>query len=124
MTFPNTPANFLTTGAPPVGGPHPLGLIELTGLQAGRYVLVETTPPPGHVAYPHPIMFEIVPGAPPAGNVVNDVRTVEVLNTPIPQNGFELPLTGGAGTLLFTVIGLALIAGSVVLLVAMRRRSK
>ena len=56
-------------------------------------------------------------------------------NTPNPGFGFvnvtvvnsidvELPLTGGAGTLLFTVLGLVLIGGSVLLLITNRKRQK
>ena len=126
------PANW-PGAANPAAGTHMLitaptgadGLVVVPAiLTAGRYVLVEVASPAGYVLNVEPMTFEIN-----AGNTVQIagtntyVREVAVLNTPT-GGGFELPLTGGAGTILFTIIGLTLIGGSIVLLVAVRKRSK
>ena len=92
----------------------------INGLQAGRYVLVETETPTGYLLLPYPIVIWIDENTANDTGNLDDTLQISVLNSP----DFELPLTGGAGTLLFTIVGLALIGGSVVLLVAMRKRSK
>lgn len=48
------------------------------------------------------------------------VYTVDVENS----SGIQLPITGGTGTVIFTVIGIALMAGAVVLLVFSRKKVK
>ena len=48
------------------------------------------------------------------------VYTVKVKNT----SGIQLPITGGTGTVIFTVVGIALMVGAVVLLVVSRKKSK
>ena len=50
----------------------------------------------------------------------NGVYTVDVAN----NSGIQLPVTGGTGTVIFTVIGIALMAGAVVLLVFSRKKVK
>ena len=121
MTFPSeTLPLFLTTG---INTEQPnLGIINILGLQAGRYVIIEEQAPDGYILNNEPLTFEIVPGA-PEPYMVNHVRVVGVLNSP-EGPGFQLPLTGGAGTIFFTIIGLTLIGGSIVLLIAVRKRSK
>ena len=119
MTFAVPDQNlFLTTGAN-TAQPN-VGIINIPGLQAGRYVIVEEVAPQGYILNPEPMTFEINLGLAPSPNYV---RSVSVLNSP-DGPGFQLPLTGGAGTILFTIIGLTLIGGSIVLLVAVRKRSK
>ena len=48
------------------------------------------------------------------------VFTVRISN----KTGFKLPITGGTGTVIFTVVGIALMVGAVVLLVLSRKKSK
>lgn len=57
------------------------------------------------------------------GNVVSVTmgETVTVENVEI-EESFTLPITGGSGTLLFTIIGIVLIAGAVTLLIVSKKR--
>ena len=48
------------------------------------------------------------------------VYTVKVKNA----SGIQLPITGGTGTVIFTIIGIALVVGAVVLFVVSRKRAK
>lgn len=52
--------------------------------------------------------------------MTDGVYTVKVENT----SGIQLPITGGTGTVIFTVVGIALMVGAVVLLVVSRKKSK
>lgn len=49
----------------------------------------------------------------------NGVYTVDVAN----NSGIQLPVTGGTGTVIFTVIGIALMAGAVVFLIFSRKKA-
>ena len=46
----------------------------------------------------------------------------QLLNTSSTDNGFVLPTTGGAGTLLFSVIGIVLMGAAVVMVVVVGKR--
>ena len=48
------------------------------------------------------------------------VYTVKVSNS----SGIQLPITGGTGTVIFTIIGIALMVGAVVLFVVSRKKAK
>ena len=48
------------------------------------------------------------------------IYTVEVPNS----SGIQLPITGGTGTVIFTIIGIALMAGAVVLFVVSRKKAE
>ena len=48
------------------------------------------------------------------------VYTVKVPNS----SGIQLPITGGTGTVIFTIIGIALMVGAVVLFVISRKKAK
>ena len=76
------------------------------------YWLVETKALDGHQLLAEPIPFEITMSDSSTGFDVTNTKTT---------GGFTLPLTGGTGTLLLTVGGIALLA--TVLVVARRRRS-
>ena len=83
--------------------------------QAGyqTYWLVETKALPGHQLLAEPIEI-----------VIDDnsaTHLTELRNIKTSGSGFELPLTGGAGTALLTIGGIALLA--VVAIVARRRRT-
>ena len=80
------------------------------------YYLVETQAPSGYNLLDSAVKVNFTDA-----NVDNDgVYTVKVPNS----SGIQLPITGGTGTILFTVIGIALMAGAVVLLVISRKKSK
>ena len=73
------------------------GHVVIDGLDAGKYALVETKAPDNYVKSDTPLMLTIKAGIEP--NVVN----VKFANSKIPH-------TGGMGTMLFTVGGMALLA--------------
>lgn len=80
------------------------------------YYLVETQAPSGYNLLKTAVKVNFTDA-----NVDSDgVYTVKVPNS----SGIQLPITGGTGTILFTVIGIALMAGAVVLLVISHKKSK
>ena len=57
--------------------------------------------------------------------VVVDQLTNQVSVTNVKHNvGFQLPMTGGTGTLVFIIVGLAIIGVATVVLVRSHRRSR
>lgn len=81
------------------------------------YYLVETQAPSGYnlLADAVKVNFTDTEVATTAG-----IYTVQVPN----KSGIQLPITGGTGTVIFTVIGIALMVGAVVLFVASRKKTK
>lgn len=73
-------------------------------LKAGDYTLVETKAPNGYEPISDPIPVTVVNGAVSHPTV----KSVENVQKP----AVTLPLTGGAGTLVFTLAGLALVGGA------------
>ena len=122
-----------------------LGVIEVIGLDAGEYILTETTPPEGYNKLAEPIKFTITAetenGHEFAGVAANAltglsitvgegeyaVSTLGTINDgqveTIIENktGATLPETGGIGTTIFYVAGGVLVLLAVVLLVTKRR---
>lgn len=83
------------------------GRLLLTGLIPGTYYLLETAAPTGYRLLPG--LMKVVIG--------DDVIAPHIVDVTVTNDsGFRLPLTGGRGILLFTVVGLALIGGSIILI--------
>lgn len=93
------------------------GTFLVEGLKAGEYVLVETEAPAGFEELVDPIAVTIVAGSVAYPNVY----TIDNVQQP----PFELPLTGGIGTMGFSIAGLALLAlaGASYLLIRQRRQN-
>ena len=104
------------------------GLITIEGLDLGTYILTETKAPSGYELPANPettvtLADENGADGKPDGILNNDTdgtREQTVVNT---KPGV-LPKTGGIGTAVFTVCGIVLMAGAVVLLVCVSRRKK
>lgn len=85
------------------------GIFEVKGLKGGTYYLVETKAPTvngkQYNLLRDPAQFEITKTS------YEDANTMSVLN----NSGLQIPQTGGIGTVIFTVAGLALMATAIVL---------
>ena len=81
------------------------------------YYLVETQAPSGYnlLADAVKVNFTDTDVATTAG-----IYTVQVPN----KSGIQLPITGGTGTVIFTIIGIALMVGAVVLFVVSRKKAE
>lgn len=120
------------------------GILKLSGLDVGDYLLTEVQAPAGYNKLSAPISITIkdeddgvdTPNAGPNGKpeytptsqdgTSNEVEAddgyvpVTVINT----QGFTLPTTGGMGTVLFTAGGVVLMGAGLVLLVVFLRRRR
>ena len=81
------------------------------------YYLVETQAPSG---------YNILDNAVKVNFTAEDVAgTAGIYTVQVPnKSGIQLPITGGTGTVIFTVIGIALMVGAVVLFVVSRKKAK
>lgn len=81
------------------------------------YYLVETQAPSGYNILDNAVKVNFTDAevAATAG-----IYTVQVPN----KSGIQLPITGGTGTVIFTIIGIALMVGAVVLFVVSRKKAK
>ena len=122
------------------------GMAEQKGLSNGIYYLVETKTKEGYNLLKEPVKVELsityTTTTKTEYKTVDGVKTLvkhevtkQVFNngdtaftgtltqTVINKKGFELPLTGGMGTVLFSVIGLALVLAGVIVITASRKKT-
>ena len=120
------------------------GILKLSGLDVGEYLLTEVQAPAGYNKLSAPISITIkdeddgvdTPNAGPNGQpeyttTNQDGASTEVEAddgyvpvTVINTKGFTLPTTGGMGTVLFTAGGVVLMGAGLVLLVVFLRRRR
>lgn len=81
------------------------------------YYLVETQAPSGYNILDNAVKVNFTDAVVAR---TNGIYTVEIENT----SGIQLPITGGTGTVIFTVVGIALMVGAVVLFVVSRKKAK
>ena len=81
------------------------------------YYLVETQAPSGYNILDNAVKVNFIDAEVEA---TDGTYTVKVPN----KSGIQLPITGGTGTVIFTVIGIALMVGAVVLFVVSRKKTK
>ena len=81
------------------------------------YYLVETQAPSGYNLLDNAVKVNFTDADVEA---TDGVYAVEVPNS----SGITLPITGGTGTVIFTIIGIALMAGAVVLFVVSRKKAE
>jgi LPXTG-motif cell wall-anchored protein len=112
--------------------------VIVKGLDEGNYILMETKAPAGYNALAEDILFTIAKiddetaelqfngslcgffdGYDESKQLIeNGIATLRVLNF----KGLTLPSTGGAGILLFTIIGIAIMSTALVLMVVRQRK--
>lgn len=81
------------------------------------YYLVETQAPSGYNILDNAVKVNFTDLD---VSTTGGIYTVEVPNS----SGITLPITGGTGTVIFTIIGIALMAGAVVLFVVSRKKAE
>lgn len=121
------------------------GKLEIRGIDVGIYVLEEITAPDGYVLPTGSITITINDDADGAadGNIDDDstvaktgtiaigdnivrednVISFDVLNVNGDDASFTLPVTGGAGTVMFTIIGILLMGGAAAIIIISKKRS-
>ncbi len=106
------------------------GQLILKGLDAGTWYLKETKAPDSYNLLESPIEVQIVANTDGSTGLLNGtvqnastdnnaLRFLEVAN----DDGFQLPVTGGMGTVIFTAVGVALMGAAIVLvIIAVKKR--
>ena len=111
------------------------GVIEFSGLNVGTYVLREIEAPKGYTLNKDEIEFTIgdedtdgkldsvAEGSKVTNVTTEDGKNTGMVETTITNNkGFNLPSTGGMGTYIFTIGGLVVMAGAVLLIVSSKKK--
>ena len=94
------------------------GYFKVTGLKAGDYQLIETKAPDGYAKLTTPVPFTIAEGSTGVTELDGEKLKDEKGFKQIENKKVTIPQTGGMGTVLFTVVGISLMAGAVI---AMKR---
>lgn len=95
------------------------GLLYITGLDEGIYYLKEINAPSGYNAVDGYTKIEIVQdGSSELLKNGSQYYHLEVEN----KKGIALPPTGGIGTTIFTIVGIVIMAGVVILLISRNRK--
>lgn len=120
------------------------GKFNVLGLDEGTYTLTETKQPEGYALLQNPITFTIAAkNSMPQNDGVGDIEELSIqigTATPVQSEGQDLidgkvkqsigntlsanlPTTGGIGTTIFTIVGIALIVAAAAIMVIRRRNA-
>lgn len=102
------------------------GLLTLNGLDAGTYSLTETKAPDGYVKLQNSVEI-VISDSDMNGKVESDGQELSDGYMPVTvknDTGFTLPVTGGMGTTLFNVAGIALVGSGLLLIVTYFRKRR
>ena len=94
--------------------------ILIKGLSLGEYALKETTTVDGYTLLTKDVEFNLVDSN-LDGNL-DDAYSNILSKTVDNKKGFSMPDTGGMGTYIFTIGGLVVMAGAVLLLVSSKKK--
>lgn len=94
--------------------------ILIKGLSLGKYALKETTTVDGYTLLTKDVEFNLVDSN-LDGNL-DDANSDILSKTVDNKKGFSMPGTGGMGTYIFTIGGLVVMAGAVLLLVSSKKK--
>lgn len=99
------------------------GKFEITGLEYGSYKLKEITPPSGFAKLNGDVPFTVAKGS-YDGDAAKEFKYEVTVDTSkgekqtygqqVKNKKVSIPQTGGMGTVLFTVVGISLMAGAVI----------
>lgn len=90
------------------------GAFEIKGLKDGKYFLEEKEAPQGYATIAEPIEFNLAEGSYTTGDI-NYNPLVEGNNAQrVDNTKVTIPQTGGIGTVIFTAIGLAIMASAII----------
>ena len=89
------------------------GYFKVTGLQKGAYELVETEAPKGYAKLTTPVPFTIDADSNGETKLESGKLTDAKGFTQVENKKVTIPQTGGMGTVIFTVVGIGLMAGAV-----------
>ena len=91
------------------------GMLYIYGLDAGKYVLEETKAPAGYLIATNTVTIKIVDDN--LDGIIDDdtdaIYSIKFTNT----ESFVLPVTGGIGSIIFTIIGIIFIAIGIFLII-------
>ena len=102
------------------------GLIQIRGLDLGTYILTETKAPDGYELPSNPekviVLADNAGASGKPDGILNSDTDGTYEGTVVNTKPGILPSTGGIGTAVFTVCGILLMAGAVLLMVVVSRR--
>lgn len=91
------------------------GRFEITGLAKGDYYLEETKAPEGFAKLTSDIKFSVDKNTYTTGDINYNPETAEAKDALRVENkNLTIPQTGGIGTIIFTAIGLAIMASAII----------
>ncbi|MFD0705504.1 pilin N-terminal domain-containing protein [Alloscardovia venturai] len=100
------------------------GRFEINGLRKDTYNLVEIAAPAGYALNSAPISFEVKPGSYTTGNIEYSPTDASKTATQVINKKVTIPQTGGMGTILFTIAGIAIMVAAVVALKMNNKKSE
>ena len=90
------------------------GYFKVTGLQKGAYELVETEAPKGYAKLTNPVPFTVAEGSTGVTELKGEKLEDAKGFTQVENKKITIPQTGGIGTIIFTAIGLAIMASAII----------